>query len=181
MKATGIVTNMDSLGQITIPAELHHSLRIHNAEQLEILVGEYGEIILRKFSPLSAWRFVSETCVKTLHNESGYSVLVCDRDQVVAVAGAYEYEMKGRRVTVALEAAVEHRGLFGGNELRPVVGLECYALVGSVIRNAGAIYGSVMLLSEDSSVTAGEYEKSLIVAAAGYLSNIVVSSHDCSC
>lgn len=181
MKATGIIRSMDKLGRIVIPSELHDTLHIHAGEQLEILIGEFGEIIFRKYSPLNIWRFISEKCVSALYQKSGHPVLICDRDQVVAVAGVDEKEIQGRRISDTLDILMEQHEPFGGEAVRPVTGMEQSVIAGAVVLSAGHIIGSIMLLSEDSFESAAEDDKQLVSTAADFLSNMLESRHDRSC
>ena len=52
MKATGIVRRIDDLGRIVIPKEIRRTLRIREADPLEIFTDREGEIILKKYSPI---------------------------------------------------------------------------------------------------------------------------------
>lgn len=47
MKATGIVRRIDDLGRIVIPKEIRRTLRIREADPLEIFTDREGEIILK--------------------------------------------------------------------------------------------------------------------------------------
>ena len=53
MKATGIVRRIDDLGRVVIPKEIRRTLRIREGDPLEIFVDRDGEVILKKYSPIS--------------------------------------------------------------------------------------------------------------------------------
>ena len=53
MKATGIVRRIDDLGRVVIPKEIRRTLRIREGDPLEIFTAREGEIILKKYSPIS--------------------------------------------------------------------------------------------------------------------------------
>ena len=53
MKATGIVRRIDDLGRVVIPKEIRRTLRIKEGDPLEIFVDREGEVILKKYSPIS--------------------------------------------------------------------------------------------------------------------------------
>ena len=53
MKATGIVRRIDDLGRIVVPKEIRKVLRIREGDPLEIFTGKEGEIVLKKYSPMS--------------------------------------------------------------------------------------------------------------------------------
>ncbi len=54
MKATGIVRRIDELGRVVIPKEIRRTLRIREGDPLEIFTDRDGEVILKKYSPISA-------------------------------------------------------------------------------------------------------------------------------
>ena len=51
MKATGIVRRIDDLGRVVIPKEIRRTLRIREADPLEIFTDREGQIILKKYLP----------------------------------------------------------------------------------------------------------------------------------
>ena len=53
MKATGIVRRIDDLGRVVVPKEIRRTMRIREGQAMEIYTGREGEIILKKYSPLS--------------------------------------------------------------------------------------------------------------------------------
>ena len=53
MKATGIVRRIDDLGRVVIPKEIRRTMRIREGDPLEIFVSNEGEVIFKKYSPIS--------------------------------------------------------------------------------------------------------------------------------
>ena len=53
MKATGIVRRIDELGRIVIPKEIRRTQRIRQGDSLEIFTAADGEVVFKKYSPLS--------------------------------------------------------------------------------------------------------------------------------
>ena len=87
MKATGIVRRIDELGRVVIPKEIRRTLRIRQGVPLEIYTGEDGEIILKKYSPMGdLFEYVQEYAAG-LAQISGGTVLIGDRDMVMATGG----------------------------------------------------------------------------------------------
>lgn len=172
MKATGIVRRIDDLGRVVIPKEIRRTMRIREGDPLEIYTDNDGEVIFKKYSPLGELGTFSTQYAEVLHRTSGYAVLVCDRDHVIAVAGIPKKELLERRVSAALEDSMEQRKTFTAGDatrLQPVEGVDRYALVSSPIITSGDVCGSIMLLSEDTSVSAGDTEIKLIATAAAFL------------
>ena len=53
MKATGIIRRIDNLGRLVVPKEIRKVLRIKEGDPLEIFMGNDGEIMLKKYSPMA--------------------------------------------------------------------------------------------------------------------------------
>ena len=114
MKATGIVRRIDELGRIVIPKEIRRTLRIRESDPVEIYMGEAGEILLKKYSPLLGLQDVAEEYAQALNGAFGLTSAICDRESVVAAAGRErrkrEKEEKKRQLYVAMTRAKS--GLF---------------------------------------------------------------------
>ena len=87
MKATGIIRRVDELGRIVIPKEIRRTLRIREADPLEIFTDRDGEIILKKYSPIGELSNTAQEMAEALAQVTGELVCICDQDQVVAAAG----------------------------------------------------------------------------------------------
>jgi len=174
MKATGIVRRIDDLGRVVIPKEIRRTMRIREGDPLEIYTDNDGEVIFKKYSPLGELGTFAAQYAEVLYRTSGFAVVVCDRDHVIAVAGIPKKELLERRVSSALEDSMEQRKSFSftvGDTIRlqPVEGVDRYALTSAPIITSGDVCGSIMLLSEDIATSAGETEIKLIATAAAFL------------
>ncbi|MDY0324228.1 MAG: AbrB/MazE/SpoVT family DNA-binding domain-containing protein, partial [Candidatus Carbobacillus sp.] len=87
MKATGIVRRIDDLGRVVIPKEIRRTLRIREGDPLEIYVDEDGEVILKKYSPIGELGNFVKEYAEALYESVHQSVLIADRDQIIATAG----------------------------------------------------------------------------------------------
>lgn len=87
MKATGIVRRIDELGRIVVPKEIRRVLRIREGDPLEIFTDKDGEIVLKKYSPIGELSAFAQEYVDAIAASLGCGVCVCDRDQIIAVAG----------------------------------------------------------------------------------------------
>ena len=85
MKATGIVRRIDDLGRIVIPKEIRRTLRIREADPLEIFTDREGEIILKKYSPISELNEFASEYVESAASILGETAVITDTDQVIAV------------------------------------------------------------------------------------------------
>jgi len=87
MKATGIVRRIDDLGRVVIPKEIRRTMRIREGDPLEIYTDNEGEVIFKKYSPMGELGPYTKQYVDVLNRTSGLAVVICDRDQVIAVSG----------------------------------------------------------------------------------------------
>jgi len=174
MKATGIVRRMDDLGRVVIPKEIRRTLRMREGDPLEIFTGSDGGVIFRKYSPIGELdRFVSDYA-EVLCRMSERPVLVCDKEQVLAVAGMPKREVLQRRISPLLEDALKNRrAIFCRNEnddrVRPVEGLERFALASFPIVAQSDVCGAIIILSEREKDFVSEIQLKLCEAAARFL------------
>jgi AbrB family transcriptional regulator (stage V sporulation protein T) len=109
MKATGIVRRIDDLGRVVIPKEIRRTLRIREGDPLEIFVDHDGEVILKKYSPMSELSDFAKEYAESLADNSGRLTMISDRDVVIAVAGGSRKESLDKRILGAPEKAMEYR------------------------------------------------------------------------
>lgn len=88
MKATGIVRRIDELGRIVIPKEIRRTQRIRQGDSLEIFTAADGEVVFKKYSPLSGLGSLSKVYAEVLAKSLGRPVVVCDTHQIVAAGRA---------------------------------------------------------------------------------------------
>ena len=86
MKATGIVRRIDDLGRVVIPKEIRRTLRIREGDPLEIFVDRDGEVILKKYSPISELGDFAKEYAEALFDSLGNPVLICDRDTLYCIS-----------------------------------------------------------------------------------------------
>ncbi len=92
LKATGIVRRIDELGRVVIPKEIRRTLRIREGDALEIFTDREGGVILRKYSPIGELGDFAKEYAESLHQAVGHIAAICDKDTIVAVAGASKRE-----------------------------------------------------------------------------------------
>lgn len=174
MKATGIVRRIDDLGRVVIPKEIRRTMRIREGDPLEIYTDNDGEVIFKKYSPIGELASFASLYADVLYRTGGHPVVVCDNDNVIAVAGIPKKELIERRVSTHLEELMEARRNYIYNSaeqirLQPVEGVERYASVAIPIVAAGDVCGSIMFLDSETDSLATDSEIKLIQAAAAFL------------
>jgi len=175
MKATGIVRRIDDLGRVVIPKEIRRTLRIREADPLEIFTDREGEIILKKYSPIGEMGTFAKQYAESLAQVSGHITLISDRDQFIAVAGGMK-NLLGKNISSQLENVIEKRQLLmAGREERAFVTMtegeeaEYEQEVICPIICEGDVIGSVILLNADTKKKMGEVEQKLVQSAGGFL------------
>src|SRR4051794_17595655 len=109
MKATGIVRRIDDLGRVVIPKEIRRTLRIREGDPLEIFVDRDGEVILKKYSPISELSDFAKEYAEALFDSLGNPVLICDRDSYIALAGSSKKDYLNKNISDLVEKTMEDR------------------------------------------------------------------------
>ena len=175
MKATGIVRRIDDLGRVVIPKEIRRTMRIREGDPLEIFTDRDGEVIFKKYSPIGELTAFAAQYAETLHKTCDLSVIICDRDSVVACAGVSKKEYGDKSLSEELESIIESRSLYsyrvGQDKINPIrEGGSHFVSSAMPIISEGDIVGCVAALSLADSDTAPEaVEIKLVQTAAGFL------------
>ena len=178
MKATGIVRRIDDLGRIVIPKEIRRTLRIRESDPLEIYTGAQGEVIFKKYSPMGELSAFAGDYAEVLGRTAGVSVLITDRDHVVAAAGVPKRDWVDQRITPALQQVADARRLHlpAPGALLPVEQPQAprrAVRVAAPIVSCGDVAGCVVFLSGEQPTAEPaptETEQTLATVAAALLS-----------
>ena len=165
MKATGIVRRIDDLGRVVIPKEIRRTMRIREGDPLEIYTDTDGQVIFKKYSPMGELSEFAVQICDALHKTTGEIAAVCDRDTVIA-------ELLERRVSRELEELMTARGQYAADTCTlPVTETdERYAVaVAAPILSEGDVLGCVLFAAARGGAPAGETERKLAQAVAGFL------------
>lgn len=172
MKATGIVRRIDDLGRVVIPKEIRRTLRIREGDPLEIFVDRDGEVILKKYSPISELSDFAKEYAEALYDSLGNPILICDRDAYIAVAGSSKKDYLNKNISDLVEKTMEDRTSVittQQGEVALIDGIEetiSSYTVGPIIANGDPI-GAVIIFSKESTI--GEVERKAVETAAGFL------------
>ena len=173
MKATGIVRRIDDLGRVVIPKEIRRTMRIREGDPLEIFTEKDGEVVFKKYSPVGELSPFAVQYADVLSRACNMTVLVCDRDHVIAAAGPNRKDFYERRVSAGLDDVMEGRQTYvvqaGGNRLQPVEAISRYAAVAAPILAGGDVTGAVCLLQPESGTVPAEGDVKLTQVAAAFL------------
>ena len=173
MRATGIIRRIDDLGRVVIPKEIRRTLRIREGDPLEIFVDRGGEVILKKYSPINELADFAVEYAEALFEALQLPVLICDRDEIVALAGISKKEFLNKRIGSNLEFAIEDRAPItetSPSTIEIISGMEQSVnafCIYPIIANGDPI-GCVMTFAEDD-VSFGDPEIKVIHTAASFL------------
>ncbi len=179
MKATGIVRRIDDLGRVVIPKEIRRTMRIREGDPLEIYTDREGEVIFKKYSPIGELSAFASQYAETLYKTCNLSVIISDRDAVIASAGVSKKEYNEKKLSDSIENVIESRGMYiwreGGERYSPIVdGGSHYVSCAMPIISEGDVVGCVASLSDmsvdkprDGAIS--ETESKLIMTAASFL------------
>lgn len=171
MKATGIVRRIDDLGRVVIPKEIRRTLRIREGDPLEIFVAREGEVILKKYSPISELGHFATEYADALYDSIHFPVLICDRDEIIAVSGESKKDYLNKSVGMDIEEKIENRAnelevekktveFVRGNDEE----LDSYT-ISSIIANGDPI-GCVVMFSKNGEVLTNVEQKVAETAAS---------------
>lgn len=174
MKATGIVRRIDDLGRVVIPKEIRRTLRIREGDPLEIYTERDGEVIFKKYSPMSDLQDFAWQICDSIGKNTGCIAAVSDRDNIIALSGVPKRELLDKANSPELAQLMEQRRSYryqpGGTKLQVSEEVERYHLgVAAPIISGGDLMGCVMLLMDESGRTPDEGEQKLAQTVAAFL------------
>ena len=102
MKATGIVRRIDDLGRVVVPKEIRKVLRIREGDPLEIYTGTTGEVILKKYSPITGLKEIAKSVADGVSEETAKTCIVVDNNAVVCVGRNKNKELVGKEISQEL-------------------------------------------------------------------------------
>ena len=147
---------------------------ISGGDPLEIYTEKDGEVIFKKYSPMGEMSSFAEQICESMHKTAEYPAAVCDRDTVIAAAGAGRKELIDRHISAGLEEIMEGRRAWraepGGRTLPVTDGENSpVAAVAVPILSEGDVLGCVVFLERGDGVRAGDTELKLATTVSGFL------------
>ncbi len=173
MKATGIVRRIDDLGRVVIPKEIRRTLRIREGDPLEIFTNKDGEVIFKKYSPISELSAFSAEYAAALGTVTGFACVITDRDNVIAFAGAGKRDAMDKPLSTRCEEVISSRKPFladGDHAAFPLLRDQGQLKVSASwpILAGGDIVGMIGLL-DTAEKRVSETEEKLLYAGALFL------------
>ncbi len=174
MKATGIVRRIDDLGRVVIPKEIRRTLKIREGMPMEIFTDVSGGVILKKYSPVGEMSQLAAAYAETLVSLTGCAAVICDTEQIIAIAGPAKKELLHKTVAPQLDELIQGRRSFvaaGENTVLVCKEIPCAALVVYPVVSVGDAMGAVALIKgERSPAKVSSEAVESVKAAAMFLS-----------
>ncbi len=177
MKATGIVRRIDDLGRVVIPKEIRRTLRIREGDPLEIFTDRDGEVILKKYSPISELNEFANEYAESVYDILGNITIVTDTDQVIAVAGGAKKILIDKRISKEIEKNILSKTVQVINDkekILPVISESSDELIFESqiivpIISQGDSIGSIIFLSKEQGKTLGDVQLKVVETGASFL------------
>lgn len=179
MKATGIVRKIDELGRIVIPKEIRKTMRIREGEPLEIFVDKNGEVILKRYDPLSNLKNEIEIFTETLEKNTGLLALVTDMKSIIAVSGKNKKDYLEKYLSKECVNVISRRSLWSTKDksIIPIVENEgkenMYSQAISPIISDSDLIGAVILISQEQKKVIGVGDIKLLEITSDVLSKLM--------
>src|SRR5699024_573783 len=142
-------------------------------DPLEIFVSRGGEIILKKYSPISELGHFATEYADALFDSLHVPAFISDRDEIIAVSGASKNDYLDKSIGSTIEGIIEDRGNVLEEEVSTVElarGTEeevTSYTVSTVIANGDPI-GAVFIIARDGEKVT-EIEQRVAQTAANFL------------
>jgi len=167
LKTTGVIRRIDDLGRIVIPKEIRKNMRIKNGDSLEIFV-DVDSVILKKYSPIESVEDAAIKYVDVFNQIIKHSIIVTDRDKVIAVSGPLKKKYSGKEISDFTIRSIERRDSFVERQkksfsfVKDVEDFGYYSF-SSVVNNGDAI-GSVIIISNEVPILESEEKMAIILS-----------------
>ncbi len=109
MLTSGMVRRIDELGRVVIPKEIRKTVRLKEGEELEIFVDEQENVVLKKHSPFSELKNLSEAFVASAEKITDSEVVVFDTGKIVAASDKLKKQLLGREISAELDEVLRQR------------------------------------------------------------------------
>ncbi len=150
-------------------------------DPLEIYTDREGEVIFKKYSPIGELSSFASKYAETLYKTCNLSVIISDRDAVIASAGVSKKEYTDKNLSEEIEKIIEGRGFYSwreGTDKLPVIAdsKNHFVRCAMPIISEGDVIGCVASVSDSEAdkpqrdnVFGVDAEAKLIQTAAGFL------------
>lgn len=175
LESTGVVRKIDDLGRVVIPKEIRKGLNIGVGDPIEIFINKLGQIVLKRYSPLSDFLKLSEKFTETLYKTTGYTCCITNKEKVTAVSENASKDYLDKEISIHILNVMNNKKIWSTNNnvikeiLKKDINNDKYTsqIIAPIVIDSNVI-GTVILFSFESKIiTDSEYK--LIESAANFL------------
>lgn len=147
---------------------------ISSGDPMEIYTDMDGQIVLKKYSPMSDVSEFAVEYAESIAQNTGMTIAITDRDCVIAAAGTQKKNVQGKHITKELNDIMDKRqsvvaSASENDYVKAVTDYDCESEVISPIICAGDVLGMVIMFGNDKKQKLGESEKRIVKVAADFL------------
>ena len=157
MRATGVVRRIDELGRIVIPKEIRRTLKIKEGTPLEIYSGDNGELLLKKYSPITELGEIAKEICHSISVGTGKTVLICNMEKIIASSGSGANIFAEKNIDSTIEKLIAERQtkIVSQAENKSMLFFDSNVVTYGFcpIISAGDVYGAIFMFSNTSSLT----------------------------
>lgn len=96
MKNTGITRKIDELGRLVIPKEIRKNYELEVGDNLEFLVDENNNIVLKKFSKLNNINKITDIIIDSLYDICNHKYIIFNKE--IVVSKSKNLKIKDKRI-----------------------------------------------------------------------------------
>ncbi len=162
MNKVGITRRIDDLGRIVIPKEIRKNLRIKAGENLEILINDNKNIILKKYNNLSPLDSIANDLGRALYVTIKKNIFITNIEKIIY---SNKKEKINNEISQELTDLIFTRQEKTKENIKVTDKEEKNIFISPILSN-GDILGSIII--ENQNIT--ETEKQLIKLSTNFLS-----------
>ncbi|MEG0825867.1 MAG: stage V sporulation T C-terminal domain-containing protein [Bacilli bacterium] len=156
MQITGIVRRIDELGRIVIPKEIRTNLRIHDGENMEIMIDNEENIILKKHMIMSKIANYAQNFTDAIYGFIKKNIIITDVDKIIAASGDLKKELLNQELSDNMLESIKRRECIFEHHTKDLCiikekCLECTYIINTIIVNGDAV-GLIIILSAEEKV-----------------------------
>ncbi len=146
---------------------------ISNGDPLEIYTENDGSVVFRKYSQMGELSRVSSEYAEAINRSSGIPIAICDRDNVIAVAGVSRKDYLEKPISSGLSGVLTSRKSYSagdkGSQVTVTEGGGEVSYLSPIVSD-GSVIGAVMSIKQTGKTPDGS-EKKLIDTGAYFMSS----------
>lgn len=142
---------------------------------MEIFTDNQGQIILKKYSPIGEMGDFARDYAEAMSQIAGHTVIVTDREKVIAAAGSMKKQYQDKTISRELEEIMENRTAVNSAKTRKIISVaegetpsEVQQIIYPILCESDVV-GSVVMFGKEKGRELSETENKIAGVAATFL------------